>query len=79
LGPIEAGGAELDDQQLIRLVVDDFTTPGNEPGTFANGQFAEENAVLNMFPMILEELEQTIPPLVLRDIVGAEVAVARGT
>jgi hypothetical protein len=78
LGPIETGRTELDDEKLIHLVVHDLTTPGDEPGAFANGQFAEKNAVLNMLAVILEQLEQTVPPLVLRDVVGAEVAVARG-
>jgi hypothetical protein len=58
-------------------MVDDLTAPGDEPGAFTNGQFAEEDAILNMLPVILQELEQTVPPLVLRNVVGAEVAVAR--
>ena len=53
--------------------MDDFTGNGRKALEFTASQRAQKHAELNMLAMVLEELEQLGPPLVIRNVVGAEV------
>ena len=72
-GPVDVVRSDVYQEKLILIPVDDFVGDGGKPFDFAAGQRAEKHAELNMLAMVLEELEQLGPPLVIRNVVGAEV------
>ena len=72
-GPVDVVASKIHQQQLILILMDDFTGNGRKALEFTASQRAQKHAELNMLAMVLEELEQLGPPLVVRDVVGAEV------
>ena len=80
LGPIEPGWADIENKELVFLLVEDFFADGKQAGVFGGGQFAEENAELDVLAVVLERFEQAITPAVSffgrAHIVGAEVEAA---
>ena len=72
-GPVDVIRTDVYQKKLILIPMDDFISNGGESFDFAAGQRAEKHAELNMLAMVFEELKQLGPPLVIRNVVGAEV------
>lgn len=77
LGPIDPIRAEVDDEKLVLIAVEDILRLAFEPGDFPGGEHAEKDGELNVFPMVHQEFEEfaasLVPRLVGGDVVGAEI------
>ena len=76
LGQIHCFVADIEDEQLVVVLVNDFAAEGNQSGAFGFVEFAQEDAELDMLAAVLECLEELGAALVIRHIVGAEVKAA---
>lgn len=74
--PVKRRGADIKNEKLIFLRVQNHVRQRDQADLFLLGEFAEKHAVLNMFSVILQKIEKLGPPFVLRDIVGAKVELA---
>ena len=80
MGPVEPGRADIKHEELVFGFVEDGAGIAEEAGMFAPGQFAEEDAELDVFAVVFEQLEELVSPAVAffgrADVVGAEVEAA---
>jgi hypothetical protein len=73
MSPFEGGGAKVEEEELVGVVVDDGAAEGDEAGVFWRGEFAEEQAELDVFAVVFEDIEEAGTAFIVCDVVGAEV------
>ena len=76
INPVKRWRTDIKDEKLIFISVQKSVGQRDQATLFFLGEFAEKDAELHMFTVILEEIEELVPSLVLRDIVGAKVELA---
>lgn len=76
--PVESLGTDANDEELVLLVMEELGATANYGGFFPWCEFAEEDAILHVFAVILEEVEQACSAFVIRYIVSAEEGLATG-
>ena len=67
---------DVEDEQLVVILMDDFTADGHQSGSLRRIEFAQEDAELDVLTTILENLEEFGAALVICYIIGAEVKAA---
>lgn len=77
-GGAGVGRAEVDEEDLVLVVVDDFGDFGAAAGEVAWGELALEDGVLEVVAEAAEGAEDFAEALVVGDVVGDEVGVAHG-
>lgn len=71
--PVDVICPDIHNEKLILVLIDDFISDSRKVFHFTFGQRAQEYAVLNVFAMVFEMLEQFGPSLIIGYIVGAEI------
>ncbi len=71
-------GAEIDEQYLVLLGVDDFGKMPFQCHFFTGGQVAFKDGILEVISKILARFENVAQPFVIGDIVGDDVGVSHG-
>jgi hypothetical protein len=76
LGQVHGHVADVENEKLVVVLMDDFTAEGDQAGAFRLVEFAQEDAELDMLAPVLERLEEFGAAFVIRHIVGAEIEAA---